>query len=48
MVVVMKGCASEGQIQHVISTLIKKRFDVHRSTAGASESVFLYPRFRQP
>lgn len=48
MVVVMEGCASEGQIQHVISTLIKKRFDVYRSTAGAFARVFLHPRFRQP
>tara|TARA_B100001123_G_scaffold435397_1_gene563801 strand:+ start:2028 stop:3047 length:1020 start_codon:yes stop_codon:yes gene_type:complete len=32
MVVVMEERASEDQIQHVISTLVEKEFDVHRST----------------
>lgn len=49
MVVMTEGCSSEGQIQHVILTLIKKRFDVDRSTAGAFQRMFLDPpRFRQP
>ncbi len=38
MVVVMEERASEDQIQHVISTLVEKEFDVHRST-GALKTV---------
>lgn len=38
MVVVMEERASEDQIQHVISTLVEKGFDVHRST-GALKTV---------
>ena len=38
MVVVMGERASEGQIQHVIATLVEKGFDVHRST-GALKTV---------
>lgn len=38
MVVVMEERASEDQIQHVISTLVDKAFDVHRST-GALKTV---------
>ena len=38
MVVVMQERASEDQIQHVIATLVEKKFDVHRST-GALKTV---------
>lgn len=38
MVVVMEERASEDQIQHVISALVEKGFDVHRST-GALKTV---------
>jgi len=38
MVVVMEERASEDQIQHVVSTLVEKEFDVHRST-GALKTV---------
>ncbi len=38
MVVVMEERAAEDQIQHVISTLVEKGFDVHRST-GALKTV---------